>query len=137
MAAVAETYGARDPETVHADVLSKARESCYKARDAFYACVEKESSKKPTEIGSVGLLYPAECKKSRAEYENRCRASWVKHFDRQYCRNKTLKRLLDDKDAKRGPSTFPQPSTFKTPRSFIDSRNPNNQQEGMQKIFST
>ncbi|KAI6680430.1 hypothetical protein NL676_034311 [Syzygium grande] len=137
MAAVAETYAERNPDTVHTDVLSKARESCYKARDAFYACLEKESSKKPTEIGSVGLLYPTECKKSRVEYENGCRASWVKHFDRQYCKNKTLQRLLDDKDSKRGPLTLPQPSTFKPPRSFIDSRNPNDQQEGMQKFFST
>lgn len=48
-----------------------------KARDAFYACVEKESDKKPTEIASVGLLYPAECKDLRAEFVKLCRASWV------------------------------------------------------------
>ena len=48
-----------------------------KARDAFYACVEKESDKKPTEIASVGLIYPAECKALRADYVKLRRASWV------------------------------------------------------------
>lgn len=48
-----------------------------KARDAFYACVEKESDKKPTEIASVGLIYPAECKALRANFVKLCRASWV------------------------------------------------------------
>lgn len=49
-----------------------------KARDAFYACVEKESDKKQTEIASKGLLYPAECKASREEFVKHCRTSWVK-----------------------------------------------------------
>lgn len=48
-----------------------------KARDAFYACIEKESNKKPTEIASVGLLYPAECKKNREAYVKQCRPTWV------------------------------------------------------------
>ncbi|OWM65815.1 cytochrome c oxidase assembly factor 6 [Punica granatum] len=109
----AETYAMKNPEKIHADVLLNAREACYKARDAFYECLEKQSDKKPTEIGSVGLLYPAECKKSRAEFVKQCRASWVKHFDRLYCRNKTVQRLLDDKDSKRGPMSLPQPYTFK------------------------
>ncbi|KAL9664726.1 hypothetical protein QQ045_020133 [Rhodiola kirilowii] len=69
------------------------------ARDAFYACLEKESSKKPTEIATVGLLYPAECKKTRAAYEKQCRSSWVKHFDRDYCAKKKVKRFLDDPNA--------------------------------------
>ncbi|KHN18325.1 hypothetical protein glysoja_006738 [Glycine soja] len=84
---------------IHTDVLTKARDSCYNARDAFYACLEKESDKKPTEIASVGLLYPVECKT-------------VKHFDRQYCQNKRVQRLLDDKGSRRGPLTLPQPFTF-------------------------
>ncbi|KAJ6803390.1 uncharacterized protein M6B38_108250 [Iris pallida] len=41
-----------------ADVLANGRAACYKARDAFYACLEKEANKKPTELGNVGLLYP-------------------------------------------------------------------------------
>lgn len=50
------------------------------ARDAFYTCLDKKSDKKLTEIGSVGLLYPSECKKSRDEYVKQCRASWVCKF---------------------------------------------------------
>ncbi|KAE8126096.1 hypothetical protein FH972_020842 [Carpinus fangiana] len=110
-----EAYSSRNPDTVHTDVLSEARQACYKARDAFYACLEKESNKTPTEIASVGLLYPSECKGSRAEFVKHCRASWVKHFDRQYCRNRRVQRLLDDKDSRRGPLTLPQPYTFKSP----------------------
>ncbi|KAI4377728.1 hypothetical protein MLD38_015309 [Melastoma candidum] len=120
--AAAESYLAESPsptstDHVRSDVLFKARESCYKARDAFYTCLDRESSttQKPMEIGSVGLLYPSSCKAIRSEYEGCCRASWVKHFDRLYCRNKTLQRLLDDKDTRRGPMALPQPSTFKPP----------------------
>ncbi|ERN18656.1 hypothetical protein AMTRI_Chr12g239400 [Amborella trichopoda] len=102
-----------EAEAVHLDVLSKARNACYKARDAFYACVEKESSKNPTEIASVGLLYPAQCKQFRANFEKQCRPTWVKHFDRQYCAKKRLQRLLDSDDQKKGPISLPQPSTFK------------------------
>ncbi|KAF7144511.1 hypothetical protein RHSIM_Rhsim04G0128900 [Rhododendron simsii] len=40
------------------------------ARDTFYVCLEKESNKKPTEIASVGLLYPVDCKKSGAPQEH-------------------------------------------------------------------
>ncbi|KAI9125536.1 hypothetical protein K1719_002954 [Acacia pycnantha] len=108
-----EAYAAGNPDKIHTDVLTKAREACYKARDAFYTCLEKESDKKPTEIASVGLLYPVECKESRAEFVKHCRTSWVKHFDRQYCQNKRVQRLLDDKGARRGPLMLPQPYTFK------------------------
>ncbi|EOY29578.1 Cytochrome c oxidase, subunit Vib family protein isoform 3, partial [Theobroma cacao] len=97
------------------DVLLKARQACYKARDAFYSCLEKQSDKKPTEIGSVGLLYPTECKGSREEFVKHCRASW--HFDRQYCMTKRTQRLLDDRETRRGPLLLPQPHTFKPPTS--------------------
>jgi cytochrome c oxidase assembly factor 6 len=39
--------------------------------------LENHADKKPTEIATVGLLYPADCKKSRAQYVNTCRPSWV------------------------------------------------------------
>ncbi|QCD80519.1 Cytochrome c oxidase [Vigna unguiculata] len=81
-----------------------------KARDAFYACLKKESDKNPTEIASVGLLYPLECKQCRNEYVKQCRSSWVKHFDRQYCQNKRVQTLLDDKGSTRGPSNI-KPNT--------------------------
>ncbi|KAL5066214.1 hypothetical protein RYX36_027951 [Vicia faba] len=114
MAVKANAAGAENDDKVQSDVLSKARESCYKARDAFYSCLEKGCDKKPTEIASVGLLYPIECKKSRDQFVNQCRSSWVKHFDRQYCRNKRDQRLLDDKGARRGPLLLPQPCTLKS-----------------------
>ncbi|KAF5946943.1 hypothetical protein HYC85_017171 [Camellia sinensis] len=72
-----------------------------KARNAFYACLERESNKKPTEIASVGLLYPVECKNSRDQFAKQCRPTWVKHFDRQYASKKRLHRLLDDNESRR------------------------------------
>ncbi|KAI5676148.1 hypothetical protein M9H77_07098 [Catharanthus roseus] len=108
-----EAYASHNAGKVQADVLSQARQSCYKARDAFYTCLEKESNKKPTEIASAGLLYPVECKKMREQFVKQCRPTWVKHFDNQYCRNKTVQRLLDDKESRRGPLSLPQPYTFK------------------------
>nr|GEY04768.1 hypothetical protein CTI12_AA620840 [Tanacetum cinerariifolium] len=92
-------------DNIQKDVLLNARLNCYKARDAFYACLEKNGNKKATEVASVGLLYPVECKKTRDLYDNTCRRTWVKHFDRQYCAKK--KRLLDDNEARRGPITLP------------------------------
>ncbi|XVE97482.1 hypothetical protein REPUB_Repub03eG0023500 [Reevesia pubescens] len=112
-----EAYVLAKREEIHTDVLLKAREACYKARDAFYSCLEKESDKKPIEIGSVGLLYPTECKRSRDEYIKNCRASWVKHFDRHYSKTKRTQRLLDDRETRRGPLSLPQPYTFKPPTS--------------------
>ncbi|KAK9098259.1 hypothetical protein Syun_025304 [Stephania yunnanensis] len=105
-----------NPGKISTDVLQESRNSCYKARDAFYACVQKESNKKPTEIATVGLLYPAECKPSREEFVANCRPTWVKHFDRQYCLKKRVRRLLDDSDSesRRGPMSLPKPSTFKS-----------------------
>ncbi|KAG6421192.1 hypothetical protein SASPL_117742 [Salvia splendens] len=108
-----ETRPSQALDTVHTDVLSQARLACYKARDAFYTCLEEQSNKKPTEIASVGLLYPVECKQSREAYVKQCRPTWVKHFDRQYCQKKRVNRLLDDNESRRGPLSLPQPSTFK------------------------
>ncbi|KAG8367575.1 hypothetical protein BUALT_Bualt16G0086200 [Buddleja alternifolia] len=110
-----EAYSSQSSDTVHTDVLTQARIACYKARDAFYACLEKESNKKPTEIASVGLLYPVECKKNREAYVKQCRPTWVKHFDRQHCAKKRVQRLLDDNESRRGPLSLPQPYTFKPP----------------------
>ncbi|CDP10215.1 unnamed protein product [Coffea canephora] len=97
-----EAYASQNAAKIQTDVLSQARQSCYKARDAFYACLEKQSSKKPSEIGYVGLLYPVECKKPREEFVKQCRPTWVKHFDRQYCAKRRVQRLLDDNESRRG-----------------------------------
>ncbi|URE47729.1 Cytochrome oxidase c subunit VIb, partial [Musa troglodytarum] len=95
-------------------VLAQGRAACYKVWGALYACLEKEADKKPTEIATVGLLYPAQCKASRAEFAAKCRPTWVKHFDRQYCAKKRVQRLLDNgSDPRRGPISFRQPYTFK------------------------
>ncbi|XP_009790291.1 uncharacterized protein LOC107783785 [Nicotiana tabacum] len=110
-----EAYTSQLTDKIQTDVLTKARISCYKARDAFYSCLEKESNKKPTEIGTVGLLYPTDCKKTRQYYVKQCRPTWVKHFDRQYCAKKKVQRLLDDNESRRGPLSLPQPYTFKPP----------------------
>ncbi|KAI8565706.1 hypothetical protein RHMOL_Rhmol03G0282000 [Rhododendron molle] len=71
-----EGYAPQNPDKVYTDVLSEARQACYKARDEFYACLERESNKKPTEIATVGLLYPVECKKCRDKFVNQCRPTW-------------------------------------------------------------
>ncbi|CAA6653448.1 unnamed protein product [Spirodela intermedia] len=101
------------PGKIYPDVLSEARKACYTARDAFYACLEKETGRKNTESGYSGLLYPAECAQSRADYVKQCRPAWVKHFDKLAATNKKVKRLLDDDDPRRGPISLPQPFVFK------------------------
>uniref|UniRef100_A0A0D6R782 Cytochrome c oxidase assembly factor 6 n=1 Tax=Araucaria cunninghamii TaxID=56994 RepID=A0A0D6R782_ARACU len=108
-----ESADEQDSDDIHKDVLAAGREACYKARDMFYACVEKKSDKKPTEVASVGLLYPAECKRARADFVKQCRPTWVKHFDRQYCAKKRVERLLESQGSRKGPMSLPQPSTFK------------------------
>lgn len=102
-----------DQQEVASDVLASGRAACYKARDLFYTCVEKQKNLTPTESASVGLLYPTACKKARAEFEKNCRLTWVKHFDRQYCATKRVNRLLDKENKRGGPITLPEPSTFK------------------------
>ncbi|XP_078436233.1 cytochrome c oxidase, subunit Vib family protein [Wolffia australiana] len=102
------------PGKIYPDVLSEARNACYKARDAFYACIEKEVGKNYTECGYAGLLYPAECSQSRSEYTRMCRPAWVKHFDKLVATNTKVKRLLDDGDSRKGPISLPQPFTFKS-----------------------
>ncbi|KAF9616575.1 hypothetical protein IFM89_030342 [Coptis chinensis] len=101
-------------DKVYVDVLAQGRTACYKARDAFYTCIEKQSNKKASEVGYVGLLYPVECKKSRELYVKQCRPTWVKHFDRQHCSKRRVHRLLDNDEARRGPISLPQPYIFKT-----------------------
>ncbi|XP_057767155.1 uncharacterized protein LOC130987586 [Salvia miltiorrhiza] len=110
-----EDYTSQVPDKVRTDVLSQARLACYKARDAFHTCLEREAKKKPTEIASVGLLFPSDCQKNREEYVKMCRPAWVKHFDREYCVKKRCRRLLDDQEMmRRGPMSLPQSSTFKS-----------------------
>ncbi|XWS26269.1 hypothetical protein CRYUN_Cryun26dG0017000 [Craigia yunnanensis] len=33
----------------------------------------------------------------------------VKHFERQYCKTKRTQRLLDDRETRKGPLSFPKP----------------------------
>ncbi|KAH7431437.1 hypothetical protein KP509_08G047900 [Ceratopteris richardii] len=77
-------------------------------------CLEKQKNLTPTEVASVGLLYPVTCKKARAEFEKNCRITWVKHFDREYCAKKRVNRLLDKENMRSGPINLPQSSTFKS-----------------------
>eukprot|EP00246_Nothoceros_aenigmaticus_P014682 TRINITY_DN5758_c0_g1_i2.p1 TRINITY_DN5758_c0_g1~~TRINITY_DN5758_c0_g1_i2.p1 ORF type:complete len:139 (+),score=8.47 TRINITY_DN5758_c0_g1_i2:43-417(+) len=97
---------------VDRDVLATGRAACYAARDAFYRCLDSTRHKTPTEVGYVGLMYPADCKPARAEYLKSCRPTWVKHFDRQYSAQKRLRRLLDQDTNVKGPISLPQASTF-------------------------
>lgn len=101
----------QDSDDIHKDVLAAGRVACYKARDTFFACVEKSKSK-PTEVASVGLLYPAECKAARSEFVKQCRPTWVKHFDRQFSTKKRVERLLEAEGSRKGPMSLPQPYTF-------------------------
>ncbi|KAL2608126.1 hypothetical protein R1flu_026699 [Riccia fluitans] len=101
MASANSTQQSSNSSEVARDVLADGRAACYKARDDFYACLDKTSGTTPTEVASVGLLYPAECKHAREQYMKACRPTWVKHFDRQYAGKKRVKRLLD-KDPSQG-----------------------------------
>ncbi|MFS7899182.1 putative cytochrome c oxidase, subunit VIb [Helianthus anomalus] len=102
-----EAYTSKYPDKIHTDLLSDARQTCYKARDAFYACLEKESNIKANEIAAVGLLYPVECKKTREFYEKVCRRTWVTHFERKYCTKKrALQTLLDDNESKKAAGVY-------------------------------
>ncbi|EFN59025.1 hypothetical protein CHLNCDRAFT_137711 [Chlorella variabilis] len=62
--------------SVDTSVLKKAREQCWQARDAFYACVEAAGV-----TYTVDAPIPAQCSATRAAYTSACKASWVKHFD--------------------------------------------------------
>jgi hypothetical protein len=50
--------------------LKSSRHRCYKARDAYYACVDASEK----DIGAV-------CAAQRAAFEASCAKSWVQHFD--------------------------------------------------------
>ncbi|KAG6552311.1 hypothetical protein Mapa_006164 [Marchantia paleacea] len=93
------------------DVLADGRAACYKARDEFYACLDKTAGSTPTEVASVGLLYSTDCKHARDDYMKSCRPTWVKHFDRQYAGKKRVKRLLD-KDTTQGGGAFTLPQNI-------------------------
>eukprot|EP00252_Welwitschia_mirabilis_P008499 TRINITY_DN20394_c0_g1_i1.p1 TRINITY_DN20394_c0_g1~~TRINITY_DN20394_c0_g1_i1.p1 ORF type:complete len:123 (-),score=14.21 TRINITY_DN20394_c0_g1_i1:248-616(-) len=105
--------GSDSHSDVHKDVLAAGREACYRARDNFFACIERKGNSKPTEVASVGLLYPSECKKARADFVKHCRPTWVKHFDRQYAAKKRVERLMDPEGSNKGAMSLPQPYTFK------------------------
>ncbi|KAI3433768.1 hypothetical protein D9Q98_003574 [Chlorella vulgaris] len=63
-------------QNVDSTVLKAARETCWKARDTFYECVEAAGV-----TYTVDAPIPAACKSARAAYDKACKASWVKHFD--------------------------------------------------------
>ncbi|KAL3675838.1 hypothetical protein R1sor_025786 [Riccia sorocarpa] len=108
MASANSTQQSSNSSAVSRDVLADGRAACYKARDNFYACLERTTGTTPTEVASVGLLYSAECKPARELYMKACRPTWVKHFDRQYAARRRVKRLLD-KDSSQGGGAFTLP----------------------------
>lgn len=77
-------------------VLRSARERCYKARDAFYACCEDAEAP-----FSVDTAPPKQCRSTRKAYEAACQASWVKHFDRLKDKEVRVVRVLHDNINKR------------------------------------
>ena len=72
------------PHSPESSNLKSARQRCYKARDAYYACADaSETNKDPSSA----------CRAQRAAFEASCAKSWVQHFDqlrareaRVYCR---------------------------------------------------
>jgi hypothetical protein len=75
------------------DACSLVSTYCYRARDAFYACVEKDPAqdafyacveKDPSDsrgVDAAGASFS--CEALRAAYEGACQASWVRHFEAQ------------------------------------------------------
>jgi len=62
---------------------------CYRARDAFYACVEKDPAQNSDSRGAAASSgassssSSSSCEALRAAYEGACQASWVRHFESQ------------------------------------------------------
>ncbi len=59
------------------------REQCWKARDAFWDCMNSNGEK--AEL----------CKSTRAAFEKMCPGTWVKHFDRKFDYDKFKRDALE------------------------------------------
>ena len=60
---------------------ANSRKLCYKARDKYYECRDKNPDK--TEV----------CEEFRKMFEKSCLPSWVKHFDRKRVYEEYKKKL--------------------------------------------
>ena len=59
------------------------RTACYNARDAYWACLDKNEDK------------PEVCAGLRQVYTSKCSSTWVKHFDRKREYEKFKSEVLD------------------------------------------
>ncbi len=76
---------AQESSEIDVSNLKSARQRCYKARDAYYACgdaSEKDSS--------------AVCGAQRAAFEASCAKSWVQHFDQLRAKEARVYRRVQD-----------------------------------------
>ncbi|KAI3967946.1 hypothetical protein MKW92_043988 [Papaver armeniacum] len=96
----------------HGKVFAAMKQQCYKARDAFYACIERETNKPIIEPATGRLLCPDRCKQFEARYHWDCCSmspEWVLRLDREYCekmKKKEVQRPLDKDDSERGPKSL-------------------------------
>lgn len=56
-------------EQVNESVLNASRQKCWKARDAFFGCLDSNS------------VNASKCTRAKNAFEKECPASWVKHFE--------------------------------------------------------
>ncbi|RZC76095.1 hypothetical protein C5167_001785 [Papaver somniferum] len=108
----------------HGKVFAVMKQECYKARDAFYACIERETKKPIIEPATGRLLCPGKCTQLEARYHWDCCSvspDWVLRLDREYCEKmkkkeaqrpvdkmikKEVQRPLDKDDPERGPKSL-------------------------------
>jgi cytochrome c oxidase assembly factor 6 len=61
-----------------------ARDRCWAARDAFYACADEHEHEHDGGAGAVAADgSPAPCAALRSAYEAVCLKSWIRYFDDQ------------------------------------------------------
>ena len=70
----AEDSSSANPSSISSN-LKAGRQRCYAARDAYYACVDGDSSQGGSERDKGA------CKEYRVAFEASCAKSWVHHFD--------------------------------------------------------
>jgi len=80
-------------ETTQLPPNKAKRQVCWDARDKFFECLTEnkiDNSLDPKEIDKVN----SKCGKSKAEFESKCVASWVKYFQEKRFSDMTRQRYI-------------------------------------------
>ncbi|KAF9583669.1 hypothetical protein BGW38_008903 [Lunasporangiospora selenospora] len=66
------------------------RQVCWKARDAYYACLNKADVVDPSKPEAANI-----CKDLREQYEKGCMKSWVEYFNKRRVLEVEQKEILE------------------------------------------